>query len=88
MLSKLLELLGAYPNQLTQEQICAQLGVNPQSLKNMLDILVRKGRLTTIPPQKDGGCSGSCRDCPIAQDCSLDEEHPETFYRIETISLF
>lgn len=86
MLGKLLELLGEYPNQLTQEQICAQLGVNPQSLQNMLDILVRKGRLTAASPQKDRGCSGSCRDCPIAQDCSVDEEHRETFYRIETIS--
>jgi hypothetical protein len=86
MLNNLLELLGEYPNQLTQEQICAQLGVNPQSLQNMLDILVRKGRLTAVSPQKDGGCSGSCRDCPIAQDCSADKEHPETFYWIESFS--
>jgi hypothetical protein len=84
VLSKLLELLEEHPGQLTQEQICAQLGVNPQGLQSMLDILVRKGRLAAIPPKKEGECSIPCQDCPITHSCTLDT--PETFYQINRTS--
>jgi hypothetical protein len=86
MLGKLLKLLEEHPDQLTQEQICVQLGVTPQGLQSMLEILVRKGRLTAIPPQVDGGCSNPCQDCPIAQSCTLD--NTETFYQMKSVSQF
>lgn len=86
MLGKLLELLEENPNQLTQDQICIRLGVSPQSLQAIMEILVRKGRLSTQMPQKESGCATLCRDCPALSTCSQNEDHRETFYRVESIT--
>jgi hypothetical protein len=83
VLQELLDLLEEYPTQMTQEQLCARLGVNPQSLQAMLDILVRKGRLASDPLRETGGCSVPCRDCPVMEHCALTNDMQETFYRVK-----
>ena len=82
MLQKLLELLEIYPGQLSQEQICAELGVSPSGLQAMLDILVRKGRVTATKIGTASSCSMLCESCPIIKSCSQDRENQETFYRL------
>jgi hypothetical protein len=81
MLQKLLDLLEEHPDRLTQEQICAQLGVSPASLQSMLDILVRKGKLSSQAVRGDGICAAPCEDCPVLGRCSLTKEYQETIYR-------
>ena len=82
MLSKLLELLETHPGALTQEQICKKLAISPGSLQLLLDILVRKGRVTADPVKGDGACPADCTRCPIRQECALDAPVLETIYRV------
>ena len=82
MLQKLLDLLEESPGQLSQDQICERLGVSPAGLQSMLDILVRKGRLTTQPLHGESICTTPCQDCPVFLDCSLTKDYQETFYRV------
>ncbi|MEN8242511.1 MAG: FeoC-like transcriptional regulator [Chloroflexota bacterium] len=82
MLQKLLELLESHPGQLTQEQICAELGVTPSGLQAMLDILIRKGRVTADLLDGENICSTPCESCPFLGNCSKERDNQETIYRL------
>jgi DNA-binding transcriptional regulator LsrR (DeoR family) len=82
VLVKLLEILEAQPGQLTQEEICSSLGISSASLQVLLDILVRKGKVTAKHIHGSGNCTTPCESCPVLGNCSLDRDSLETFYRV------
>ena len=83
MLQRLLDLLNEHPETLSQEKICAELGITPSSLQALLDILVRKGRLAQNPLGTPN-CEGDCRSCPALDRCSITRTSIETIYRLNS----
>jgi hypothetical protein len=83
MLQELLNLLEESQGQLSQDEICTRLGVSPASLQAMLDILVRKGRISAYEIQGDGICATPCEDCPVHLNCSLTKDYQETIFSLD-----
>ena len=70
MLQRLLDVLEAHQGEITQEELCRTLGVSPESLTNMLDILQRKGRIKL----DESLTCGSLDICPSGKSCPGPEE--------------
>lgn len=76
MLTALLKILETCHGEIDIDQICAELGISPDTLQNLLDLLVRKGYLTLPQParstctQKEN-CYATGRACPGPDACSL-----------------
>lgn len=76
MLSQLLRLIETHQGELSREDLCAELDISPDTLRNLLDILVRKEKIILT----EGGlssckasdtCLSSGRICPGPDQCSL-----------------
>jgi hypothetical protein len=76
VLTKLLKLLESHPGEIDQDQLCTELKITPDTLQNLLDLLVRKGRIT--PQQAVGAlcaqtetCLTNGKTCPGPEECNL-----------------
>jgi hypothetical protein len=76
MLTALLKILETCHGEIDTDQICAELSISPDTLQNLLDLLVRKGYITLPQPtgptctQKEI-CYVIGRACPGPDACSL-----------------
>ena len=66
MLIHLLELFEHNQGGLGLHELSRQLDLSPGAVQGMLELLVRRGRLTQLGP--DGGC---CTDCTARGECNL-----------------
>lgn len=82
MLQQLLDLLRDHPGQLSQEQICDKLGISPVGLQSMLEILVRKDKITPQTVVNAATCKTACEDCPITQHCELNQRFQDQIFRV------
>jgi hypothetical protein len=82
MLTELLTIIKDHPNGFNHDQVCGSLGITPASLQSLLDILVRKGRLTQLPLDGET-CPDSCQACPALQRCPGKNNLPEMIYRLK-----
>jgi hypothetical protein len=82
VLQQLLDLLRDHPGQLSQDQICDQLGISPAGLQSMLEILVRKGKISPQTVVNAGACRIACEDCPITQHCELSQLFQDQIFRV------
>ena len=76
MLTALLEILESRQGEIDQHQLCADLGISPDTLQNLLDLLVRKGRINSPQmaasaccPAKN--CLSTGKTCPGPEACEL-----------------
>jgi hypothetical protein len=71
MLSQLLTLIKEKP-ELSHADLCQRLQISPEILQSMIDILIRKGKLTpeTTP---NCGSNSTCtqKSCPGPDECEL-----------------
>jgi len=66
MLTQLVDLLETQENGLSLSEIGRAMNVQPSALLDMIELLVRKGRLIEIGP--DNQC---CTTCGLQSDCNL-----------------
>ena len=76
MLSQLLKLIESHQGEMTREELCAELGISPDTLQNLLDILARKGKIFLSAGglsacKAADSCLSSGRSCPGPEKCSL-----------------
>ena len=84
MLTQLLNLIKTHHGELSQDELCNRLDIPADTLQNLLDILVRKGRITLdkagIAACKSGeACFSTGKTCPGPQDCQLILLAPKQF---------
>lgn len=84
MLSELLRLIESHHGELSQDELCAQLRISADTLQNLLDILVRKGRITLDKEgisacQAGESCFSIGKSCPGPEHCQLILLAPEQF---------
>jgi len=84
MLTELLKLIETHPGELSRDEICVQLGISADTLQNLLDLLVRKGRITLdkegISACKAGeACFSTGKSCPGPEHCRLILLAPKQF---------
>ncbi|MFN2143831.1 MAG: FeoC-like transcriptional regulator [Anaerolineales bacterium] len=84
MLTELLRLIETHSGELSQKDLCTRLGISADTLQNLLDILVRKGRITL----DKGGisackaaetCFSTGKTCPGPEHCQLILLAPKQF---------
>ena len=82
MFSHLLALIREEPA-LSHADLCQRLEVSPETLQSMVDILIRKGKLT---PDESPGCGDNTtctqKSCPGPDECELVLIKPITEIRI------
>ena len=76
MLTALLEKLKTHQGEIDQDQLCADLGISHETLQNLLDLLVRKGKITLadVTPEscsESGMCLSLGKNCPGPDACPL-----------------
>lgn len=76
MLTKLLEHLKTLHGEVDQALLCAELGISPDTLQNLLDLLARKGLITyphlnSSTCQKAKPCLSNGKPCPGPEECNL-----------------
>lgn len=76
MFSELLALLQEHRGKISQEEICAKLEISPATLQNVIDILIRKGRIVIHENglsacQAAETCPSTGGTCPGPQKCTL-----------------
>ena len=75
MLSILMDHLETQQGEIDQEQLCTLMGISPETLQTLLDILVRKGRIL-LPEESTSACAHAeiCPSnslvCPGPESCS------------------
>ncbi len=77
MLQEVLTILRQRKGAISQDAICAQTGLSPQMLAQMMDTLVRAGRLIELDqldPEDCGYCSDCSEDCHSALEDVLIEK--------------
>lgn len=84
MLSQLLKLIETHHGELSQDELCIQLNISPDTLQNLLDILARKGRITITEGRpfacKEGrACPSTNSRCPGPEHCALVLLTPKQF---------
>lgn len=84
MLTELLKLIETHPGELSRDELCTQLDISADTLQNLLDILIRKGRITLdkseISACKSGeACFSTGKACPGPEHCQLILLAPKQF---------
>ncbi|MCB2178889.1 FeoC-like transcriptional regulator [bacterium] len=84
MLSELLKLIETHHGDLSQDELCTELGISADTLQNLLDILVRKGRITLdkhgiTACKADETCFSTGKICPGPEHCQLILLAPKQF---------
>lgn len=80
MLQQVLDHLGHHRGAISLEDLCADLGLSPQTAESLLDLLVRKGRLEELGLGAEA-CS-SCEGCPLIQRCGVGGVVGERYFRL------
>ena len=84
MFSELIALLQSHQGEISQEEICAKMDISPATLQNIVDILIRKGKIVIIENgisacQNAATCHTKGSACPGPQNCSLILLRPNQF---------
>ena len=71
MLSQLLSFIRQ-EQELSHANLCQRLDVSPETLQSMIDILIRKGKLTSEDsPECGGNTTCTQNSCPGPEECEL-----------------
>lgn len=72
MLSQLLRIIQQEGEEISHAELCHRLDISPEILQSMIDILIRKGKLTSETAPTCGG-NPTCTkgSCPGPDDCDL-----------------
>ncbi|MBN2044770.1 MAG: hypothetical protein JW757_07110 [Anaerolineales bacterium] len=84
MLSQLLHIIQQEGPDHSHADLCQRLEISPETLQSMIDILIRKGKLTLdAAPTCGGNASCSRKSCPGPGKCELVLIKPVTEIKIE-----
>ena len=86
MLYQLLTVMNATDGPISLDGLSKELGMEKSALKGMLDLLVRKGKLSHSEMGQitdDGSCSGvACMSCGKAGQCPFAGKMPRVYEKV------
>jgi hypothetical protein len=84
MLQKVLDAIKEQHGVISRDSLSQKLGITPDMLEHILDVLVQKGKLAEHSLHLPEGCPG-CDGCPTLNHCNLADIFNEKVYRVVEI---